>query len=131
MAWVSVDAVDGGTAGSGLALVTGRIERAEIRASDTLHQVAADRSHVSQLGRRAFQQRFHDQRLLPRHQWMVRDVGHPGDRADNEPIRLQLDAPQGQLIDVDESVRPFDFLAHEIDQRGAACKVACAGSDGR
>ena len=123
----TIDAVDGGAARSGIALVASCIEAAEIGAAHALQEVAADRGHVAQLRRGALDQGFDDQRLrLPRG-GIGGHVRHPRQRAEHELVPIEPDVAQGEAVDVDQLLGPLDLLAHQVDQRRAACEVAPAG----
>src|SRR5215510_1223507 len=53
------------------------------------------------------------------------DLGHAGKRTDYEIGTLGADAAERQRVDVDQTFRRLDFLAHEVDEGRAACYVAC------
>ena len=57
---------------------------------------------------------------------MRRDVGHPGQRPDDECVVLQPNGAKRQRIDVDQPVRLLDFFPHEIDERRSAGDVPAA-----
>jgi hypothetical protein len=127
MAWLWLMPPIAAQTGARPALVAGCVERAEIRTAHTLQEIAADRGHVAQLRRGAFEQRLDEQRLCSGDGRIGGDLRHAGERADDQAAGGLADAVQRQLVDVDQVRGVFDFLAHQIDQRRAAGNVAAAG----
>ena len=62
---------------------------------------------------------------------MDRDIGHPRQRPDNEPVVLQPDGAKRQRIDVDQPLGVLDFLPHEIDECRSASDVPAARGGAR
>ncbi|MNS96317.1 hypothetical protein D3C72_1306100 [compost metagenome] len=122
-----VQAVDGRAAAVRGALVAGGIEHAEVGTAHALKQVAADAGHVSQLGRGAFDQRLGDHRVEPANVGMRGDIGHAGQRADDQLVALHADMVQRQRVDVYQLRGLFHVLAHQVHQRGAAGDEAGPG----
>lgn len=54
------------------------------------------------------------------------DVGHASECADDEPALPDFDHAQREMIDVNQPLRAFSPLAHQIDQRCAAGDVPAA-----
>jgi hypothetical protein len=123
-----VDAVDRRAARARIALVAGRVEHPEVRTAHALQQVAADRSHVAQLRRRAFDQRLRDQRLQTQRIRMRGNFRHPRQGPDQQVGALGVNAAEGQRIDVDQPLGTLNFLAHQVDQRRAAGDISAAAS---
>ncbi len=78
----AIHAVDRRTTGAGLALVARHRRVAEIHAARPLQQVAGSRRHVSNLHRRAAQDRFGKNSVVFAHQRVLGEVGVANDRAD-------------------------------------------------
>ncbi len=103
----------------------------EVQAARALHQVAADRRHVADLGRRARQNRAGEHRVLRARREMYRDGVVARGRADPQPAIVgRLDRVR-QPGDVDQPRRAFDALAHQVDKVGAAAEQPLAVADCR
>src|ERR1051326_7131099 len=102
----------------GRPLVAGFFGVAEVGASRSLHQIPADGRYVTQLRRRAGQQRLRQKWILFEHNWMTRNRAVSGHRPDVErPSRGLVDIGQWEPINVDDLFRDLDFQLHQIDRK--------------
>ena len=125
----AVEALDGGAAGAGFALVAGGEGGVhEVVAAGALEEVAAGGGHVAELRgwrRRAGPARAggsccDDAGWLARSE--LRTSGADGDAA----VGLAVDLGEAEVVDVDEGGGVLDAVLHEVDEVGAAAEELCA-----
>ena len=118
---IAVVPFDGRAAAPRLALVARRGGVVEVGAAGPLHQVAARRRHVAELGGRTRQDGPGQQGVVPLDPLVVGDVRVRHERPDLEPaVVAPTDLAQVEAVDVDQPRRPLDVLLHEVEQVGAA-----------
>ena len=94
-----------GAAGAGITLVAFRItDVAEISATGSLQNIAAEGCHVAQLWTGGKLEQVGDDRIMPLHVRMGGDIGHARQRAELEvaPFEIDLRPRAGQRINVDQ-----------------------------
>ncbi len=84
MASDAVEAVDGRTAGAGLALVAGEGGVAEVDAAGALQEVAAGGGHVAQLRGRAGEDGLGEDGVVAEDGGVMRDIGVAGERSEDK-----------------------------------------------
>src|SRR4029450_9739529 len=98
---------------TGLALVAGRGNVAEVDAARSLQEVACRRGDIAQLGRGARQDGLRQSRIALLHQRMVRKIAVSDKSAyAHAAIRLLLDAIEAQAIDINQALRLLHAKLH-------------------
>ena len=106
----TVEPLEGGAAGTGLPFVARRRRVVEIRAVRPLEQVTADGGHVAELGRRAGQNGFREERIPALDFFMVGHIRVRGEGAETEStVCPGFDLGEGQVGDVDQPAVPGCF----------------------
>ena len=125
---VAIEAVARVAALAGRALIAARGVVVEIDAAGALHEIAADRRHVADLGGGAGQDRLGEQRKALAHTPIGRDGGvlHAG--ADAQAAALGLLDIAREPGHVHQHIGMLDGLAHEVDEIGAAAEILGAGA---
>ncbi len=96
-------------------------------APGALEQGAAHRRHVADLRRGARHDGPGEHGIPGPHRLVLRDRGVASRRADRQAaVRAFLDRVR-QAGDIDQRRGPFDRLAHQVDEVGAAAEVPGAG----
>src|SRR5262245_47479263 len=89
---------DSSTTRAGSALVAGIVGFTEVRAAGALHEVAAHRGHVTELRRRARQERLTEHRVTLNDQGMVGERAVADQRPDPHALAQRRDFAQRQTV---------------------------------
>ncbi|OFA00968.1 hypothetical protein DUPY_22520 [Duganella phyllosphaerae] len=123
---------EGGATGAWRTLVAGLVGIVEIWTAGALQQVAGRGGLVAQLRAGAGQQGPRQHAVIAPHGGIGRQVGIAHQGADAQAaLGRGFDAVQAQAVDVHQVGRRFDLELHQVEQVGAACNEARAGSAGR
>ena len=122
----AVEPLQRGAPGARLALVARRRLVVEVQAAGALQQVSPNRRHVPQLPGSTMQDRLGQHRIPGADQGVRGQPTVAHQCADPKPaIGEFLDLVQRQPGDVDDRLRPFDALTHQVDEVGATGEELC------
>src|SRR2546423_15584903 len=120
----------GRATGSGLSLVARKtVIVSEVRTARTLHDVAGNRRHVSQLPGCGEEQTFRNNRKALAHRRICGDVAHARESTDAETaIGKRAHLPHsGQRVDIEQMRGERGPILHEAKEIRSASDEGCAG----
>src|ERR1700688_1611090 len=95
----------------------------KVRAARALEQIAAVSSKVAKLGRRARENRTRQQGIILPDKRVVGSIAVARQCAQTQAaIRDPLDAGKRKPVDVQQTIRSFDSILHQVDEISSPCK---------
>ena len=118
----AVVAVDGRTAGAGVALVAWVDSVAEVDAAGPLEEIAASSRHIAELRRSAGEQSLREDWVVALNRRVVGDIGVTGECSDDagRPSDVGSMLIERKTVNVDDFARALDVELHQVDEGGTA-----------
>ena len=129
----AVEAVEGGAAAAGSALVAGGEGGVhEVVAAGALHEVAAGGGHVAELRGGSAEKRLREERVVGADDsWLARSLLRTQAPMMAVPPARMVICVEVEVVDVDERGGVLDAVLHQVDEIGASAEELCSvGGDG-